>query len=575
MPGKRFLEKTYPLFFIAICTIAVFFIQYASRSIDDNRLTSWKWVFPVTDLTVFVPLLIIGIAAAAVISRLSFPERRPAMFLFFFSFAVSALFLQEPEVIVDASRYFTQAKHLEIYGIEYFIREWGGSIKAWTDMPLVPFMYGLIFRLFGETRIYIQIFTAFLFSMTVVLTYMTGKTLWDEDTGFLAGLFIPGIPYIFSQVPLMLVDTAVMFFLTLSIFTFIKAMERGGAWTVISSVSIFCAFFSKYSSWLMLTVLPVIFLVYLTDRQGARGEGQDVRNPAPRSQIISRTLYVAVFAGALIGTVVFYKYDVIAEQLRFINEYQKPGLRRWGESFVSTFLFQTHPFITLAASYSIYEAFKKRDLRFLIVSWLILLIVLLQIKRSRYVIVAFPMLALMASYGLQRIKTIEIKRYIVYCAAAASIITAVFAYLPFLSSMGIVNVKDAGMFLDSIGAENIEVFTVASERTVVNPVVTVPLLDLFTEKEIVYYHDSGFSIPFEKIEKSPLRFTWEYRNPGYYTPERKNISSGTAVAVISNKGGKALPEGIEEKLKGHRKARVFNTSTGIFRYSPVVTVYLP
>ena len=94
-------------------------------------------------------------------------------------------FWKVPEVIVDASRYFTQAKHLDVYGIGYFLREWGRDINIWTDMPLIPFLYGLIFKLFGESRIYIQAFTTLLFSLTVVLTYNIGKTLWDETVGFL------------------------------------------------------------------------------------------------------------------------------------------------------------------------------------------------------------------------------------------------------------------------------------------------------------------------------------------------------------------------------------------------------
>ena len=63
--------------------------------------------------------------------------------LFIVSFAVSAMFWQEPEMIVDASRYFTQAKHLELYGFGYFFREWGNGINAWTDLPAIPFLYGV------------------------------------------------------------------------------------------------------------------------------------------------------------------------------------------------------------------------------------------------------------------------------------------------------------------------------------------------------------------------------------------------------------------------------------------------
>jgi hypothetical protein len=91
---------------------------------------------------------------------------------------------------VDASRYFTQAKHLELYGVKYFVSEWGKDINAWTDMPLVPFLYGVVFSIFGETRIYIQILNTTFFSLTAVLTFELGKILWDEETGFFAGVLL-------------------------------------------------------------------------------------------------------------------------------------------------------------------------------------------------------------------------------------------------------------------------------------------------------------------------------------------------------------------------------------------------
>jgi 4-amino-4-deoxy-L-arabinose transferase-like glycosyltransferase len=158
--------------------------------------------------------LVICIPAVWLLSRLSLGERYPSFLLFGSSFAVSACFWSEPEVIVDASRYFAEAKYLELYGVGFFLREWGRAIAVWTDLPVVPFFYGLVFKVFGESRLYIQIFTSLLFSLSAVLTSQVGKKLWDEDTGFYAGLLLLGIPYLYS-VPLMLVDVPSMFFFCL------------------------------------------------------------------------------------------------------------------------------------------------------------------------------------------------------------------------------------------------------------------------------------------------------------------------------------------------------------------------
>jgi hypothetical protein len=576
---KQSLNAKYTPLFIALMLLSVFFLQYTFRSVDDNRLTSWQWTFAQVDLVLFVPVLILGIIAAYFFAEFPFYRSRPALFLFLFSFAAGAVFWSEPEVIVDTSRYFTQAKHLELYGMKYFFQEWGKEMGAWTDMPLASFLYGMIFRFFGESRIYIQVFTSLLFSMTVVLTFFTGKTLWDEDTGFQAGLLLAGIPYLFSQIPLMLTDVPTMFFLILSIFTFCTAMERGGVWIAAASVAAFCAVFSKYSTWMMMSVLPVIWLVYLIEARKSEVGSQ---------KVIRRGISVTLIAGILIAIAVFYKFDVIAQQIKFLQEYQAPGLKRWSESFISTFCFQSHPLITLAALYSLYEAARKRDMKYVIICWLILFIVLFQIKRSRYVLAAFPMLTLMASYGLQGIKDIKVRRFIAFGIVSSAIVVAVFSYLPFLQGMSMVNIKNAGEFLNSSGFERINVRIIPSAETEVNLAVVVPILDLYTKKEISYREDVTYSPSFEEIREAPLRFTWEFQIPRYYRNEndippavrRGGVTpplqrGSVPIVVISNGYANTLPVHIEKELRGYGKNGVFDTTEGIFGFNPFVTVYLP
>jgi len=524
-----------------------------------------------------VLIMLAGIVFIYALLNSPVTRQRPLFFLFSVSFAVCAIFWKVPEVIIDASRYFTQAKHLELYGVQYFISEWGKDIYAWTDMPLVPFLHGLIFKIFGESRAFIQVFTAIVFSGTAVVTYLTGKALWNEETGLLAGTMLLGIPYFFSQTPLMLVDIPTMFLLTLSIYLFMKALQEGGVWVPVAALSVFCTVFSKYSAWVMLSVLAVVFLVFLsknTDRRTQITDTGDKKSASGKRSCFYRGISVVLITGVLAGIVVYLKYDFIFGQINFLREYQAPGLGRWGESFVSTFLYQVHPFITIAALYSIYEAFKKKDPKFLIISWLVLLVVILQIRRSRYVMVVFPMLTLMASYGLQKISTLELRKYLVSCIVAVSLTVAVFAYMPLLQSMGLVNIRNAGIYLDSVDSGKVEVFVLPSGRSAVSPSVAVPILDLYTEKELIYHHDESNSLPFDKIKKSSVRFTWGYKNPEYYKQTHSGAAS-SVIAVIANQGDSIQPEILRDRLKGHEQVRVFEDSDGLFLYSPVVMVYLP
>lgn len=558
MPNHSIFKKVDQKALVSLAALLSFLALYAFRSADDNRLFSWQWVFARHDAITIAVFVIPGIVAAYALSNVTLPERNPRAFLFLFSCFAAVLFWSEPELIMDASRYFTQAKHLEVYGIGHFIREWGRDITAWTDLPAVPFLYGLIFRVFGEHRVLIQAFVTLLFSTTLVLTYLIGKTLWDEDTGFTAGMLLLGMPLLLTQVPLMLVDVPTMFFLTLSIFTFLRALEHGGVrWTVCASFAILLTVLSKYSAWMLLTVLPVIVMAYRRKTKGTA---------------FPRALAVALLSGGLIGAVAVLKFGVIAEQARLLMNYQQPGLGRWGESFFSTFFFHVHPFITLAAAASLIIAGRRRDVNYAVICWLVLLVLLFGIRRSRYIIPALPMLALMASYGLQRIEQKNVRRFIVFLTVGISLGTAVFAYLPFARGTSAMNLKDAGEYLNSRGIEAVEVFTLPLRDPVANPSVAVPLLDLFTNGSIRYQYEAGRFPPPEDIKTSALRFTWEFKGPAYYSADPAPMPR-TAIVVISGEPTRTVPPDMAQRIRDYSVFRRFETPGDPFRYKTIVDVY--
>ncbi|HAM50404.1 MAG TPA: hypothetical protein DCP92_06805 [Nitrospiraceae bacterium] len=559
------LKKNSYLLFIALLTPVVFVALFTLRTLDDNSLTSWQWVFESVDASRMYFILIVGVIVAYLLSKVSLPVHCPDLVLFSVSFAVAVIFWGEPEVIVDASRYFTQAKHLEVYGITYFFREWGNGISAWTDLPLVPFLYGLIFRFIGECRFYVQIFTTFLFSMAVVLTFRIGKTLWSEDTGFFAGLALLGIPYLFTQIPLMLVDVPTMFFLTLSVFAFTKALFNGGLGMVtLSSFSLFLAFFSKYSTWPTLSILVIIFLICRT-----RNKELATRN------CLFRAFLIIAAASIMVSVVFFSKFDVFSEQIKLLNSYQRPGLRRWGESFLSTFFFQIHPFITLSALYSAWVAFRKRDGKYLIICWGLILVILFQVKRIRYILPLFPMVALMASYGLQQIRDRQVRKFIILCILFSSLGVASFGYLSFTQKISAVNLKDAGKFVDSLEGETVEVYTLAKDRPIINPAVFVPILDIFTHKKIRYHDSARFSPGEEDLETSRFRFTWQYMSPGYYLKNNDCLQEHNPIVIIADGHDEILPDFVTQKIMGYQTKKEFEADEGVFLQKTFVTVYAP
>lgn len=552
--------------FLALLTFGV---QHVSRSLDDNRLVSWQWVFSQTHPAVIAALVVAGCAIACLAARSSLPDRRPLAFLLLLSYGTGMIFWSEPEVIVDAGRYFTQAKHLELYGVTFFLREWGGAVPAWTDLPLLPFLYGLLFSVFGEARIWVQAFTTALFSLTVVSTWLLGRELWDEDTGFSGGLLLLGMPYLFTQVPLMLVDVGTMCFFTLAVLAAVRALRRGDRPSLLfAPFAVTLALLAKYSTWMLLSVLAVVFVVLWTGSR--RGEGGSGGGPGPRSVLV-RTGIIAAGTLLLTGLVLFFFRDVVAGQLRLLLEYQRPGFARWSEGAVSTFFFQVHPHITAAALYSLFAAARKRDPRYLIIAWTVLLLVVLRIDRIRYLLTAFPMLALMAAYGIREIEGRSLRRFIVFCVIAGSVSIAAAAYLPFLRTVSTVNLRDAGAYLDSVKAGSVEVYTVSDKKDLLDMAVYVPILDLHTATSIRYRSSRGALHSREMINVSPLRFTWELPDPAYYAAAADQ--GGGQIAVISGFPGQPLPKDLKRRLREYRQARTFVNDEGIYLSKSFVTIY--
>ncbi|MEE8428938.1 MAG: glycosyltransferase family 39 protein [Gammaproteobacteria bacterium] len=557
MPDVRLMTAI----LIALATVCILFALFTLRAFDNNRLTSWQWVFADKDVFVAGMVLLAGLALTWWFAGMRLSARNALALLLFSSFAIVVPLWNEPEVIVDSSRYFSQAKYLAIYGPAYFFREWGLEIRAWTDLPLVPLMYGFLFKFFGETRLAVQMMTTLLFSGTILFTYLIGRELWDELTGLYGGALLLGMPFLLTQVPLMLVDVPTMFFLTLAVYATLKAVNPGTLpWLLLCVVTVVLALLCKYSSWLMLSVLPVIALAY---------------RPKGRRPLFRRGVFILSGIVFFVAASVLWKHELITEQLYLLWDYQWSGLGRWQESHVSTFLFQIHPFLSIAAAGSLYFALRKRNLRYLIIAWMVILVMVLEIKRIRYVLIAFPMLALMAAYAIRQITDARIRHYVVLSIMVSSLTITFWGHSDFLRNSSAVNIKQAGEYLNTVNASTVEVIVLPQARSTINPVVSIPLLDLFTRKRLVYLPDPGLipALPRRIVETSSLRFSWDYKVPDYYV--RDSVSADRVIAVITDSDTQALPPAVSERLEGFQMKRRFVRQEGVFRYTTIVAIYEP
>ncbi|MFH7320803.1 ArnT family glycosyltransferase [Desulfurivibrio sp. D14AmB] len=540
-------------------------LLYQLRHLDDNSLTSWYWVFQVADpWRLFLGLLLLT-PLCWLLARL--PEwrgwvdllpGRPLLLLPPLAFLVCLPFLDTPEVIVDAARYFLQAKNLSIHGPAWFFREWGREIFAWTDLPLIPLIYGLLLSFFEESRLALQLFNALLFALTALLIAVLGRDLWDRETGVAGALFFLGFPYLYSQTPLLLVDIGTMFFLLLAMVAFQRALVRGGyCYPVLCALAVAAVLLSKYSAWLLLSALLPVLLCSLE-----RGRGL----------VLRRAALALLPALLLVGPLFWYHREVMATQILLLLEFQKPGLAGWSESLISTFYFQTHPLLTAAALYSLYRAGRLRDPRYLILLWpVLLLLVLLEVRRIRYSIPIFPLLALLAAYGLRDLEPPALRRHLLLLVAASSLLLAYGGFLPFLQSMSERNLQQAGRYLDTLAVEGVEVVVVPSTEPAMDPRMAVPLLDLFTGRPLAYHPSSPVEPP-PGVATSSLRFTWELPLPRFYATLSQSVRKRALVLILPGEEVE-LSGDIEDKIRGLELLRRFAVDSGAFQHRTLVEVY--
>ena len=105
-------------------------------------------------------------------------------------------------------------------------------------------------------------------------------------------------------------------------------------------------------------------------------------------------------------------------------------------------------------------------------------------RRTRYLLPAFPMIALLAARGLEALPG-RARRFAVLAAVGFSLVTVFAVYLPFLTWVNTANLQAAGRFLDERKVATVEVTVLPAPGVAINPEVAVPLLDYHTAARII------------------------------------------------------------------------------------------
>jgi hypothetical protein len=549
------LEQSLLAAFISLLVVP---LLYLLRSVDNNTLTSWQWTMADGTFGRLYPFIIPAILFSfALAPFLALEKYGKPVLLFLVALTLVPLW-QAPEMLLDTGRYFLQGKFLATQGLKDYWLEWGHGIWNWTDLPLSSFTYGLLMKLFGEHRAVLQLFNTLLFCGTTLLVYGIGHALHNRETGFYAAFLLFGLPFLLTQIPQVLNDGHVMFCLAATLYTFIHGLREGVPRRLsLGALALASLFLVKYSAWLTLLLLPALVWSFpeISLKERAR-----------------RALLMFCGAALLAGLFLVGKKEVILAQLDLLRSYQSAGLLHWQENWLSTLFFQSHPFIILLAIAGSVRAFRSRNRGFLALLVLPLTLIILDIERSRYLLPYLPLITLLAAYGLQALPDVRLKQGLATGIVAVSAIILQGAYLPFFKTTSMMNLLNAGAYLDTMHPTGATVTVLPQQAASGSTAAAVPILDLYTKVRLEVdqswpSHLSPRPSPYE----TSLEFTRQLPRPGFYRPS--GSSPNTNIIIASSPLTLRLQR--DRRVATALHWQEFTKSSPAFRYKTLVAVARP
>ena len=162
---------------------------------------------------------------------------RPLLILF----AVLALFMSldglgdRKLANPDEGRYSEISREMALSGD--FVTPRLNGLKYFEKPPLQYWATAIAFKLFGESELTARLYTALCGLGCILLIAYTGKRLYDEETGLLAGLVLLSAPYFAALNEIATLDMGLTFWMTLAVSAFLisqstmhDASRRHGLW---------------------------------------------------------------------------------------------------------------------------------------------------------------------------------------------------------------------------------------------------------------------------------------------------------------------------------------------------------
>lgn len=285
--------------------------------------------------------------------------------------------------------------------------------------PLVPWLMAASFKIFGANIFGVNFWHLVLAVGVVILTYLIGREMFNDRTGFLAGLIMATSALFFYQARSPLLDIPLLFFINLSFLFF---------WLFYKYDKIFYFYFFEISMGLalfvkaligpfliLLVVLPFIFIT----RPGFLKK-QNFKKHLVISSIIILVVFLSWFIRQyfLIGQD-FLKMLFRENVIRFFHPIDGPTrATQW--DFYSYFLYLVIGLVpwtgfAFAAVFYFWKNRSQSEKDFFLVLWFFLIFIFFSLsghyKIPRYILPVFPALSIMTAVLFDHGQAENLKKY--------------------------------------------------------------------------------------------------------------------------------------------------------------------
>lgn len=337
-----------------------------------------------------------------------------------------------------------------------------GVINEQNECPAWFYLTDISYKLFGVNAFAGRFLSIFFGTLAVLLIYLIAKKLFNEKIALLSSFLLAISAYVITYT-LMEMDEAMIFFVLLSFYFFLKGMDN----KQISYTSVILMGVAVLVKPIALTFVPALAIYFLIMLYKEAGEARKIMLKKNTPRIILAIIILLLFATPILAyNYILYRQkgivDVLFSRFFHINQQIYSSLQGYNKSFslweavsfglpwmIKSAFFLFDPAITILALFGLFTIFLKKEYkkaRFFALFFLITLIFLLGSAQLQTHFTSFlPLLcfsaALFVDFLSEKFEKFGSRRIIIIILILVLIINLYIIWAPLTGESGVFRMR--------------------------------------------------------------------------------------------------------------------------------------